>query len=184
MTGSENKNLRRLPSIDLLLRSKELASAIERFGREVVREAAREVLDEARESIRQSSGKGFISSDNSESDLGLIDRICMTAAANCHPALIPVFNLTGTVIHTNLGRALLPVEAMDALREVAGQAVNLEYDLATGTRGDRESQVEKLICVLTGAEAATVVNNNAAAVVLVLTSLAVGREVVISRGSW
>lgn len=98
------------------------------------------------------------------------------------PSFIPVFNLTGTVLHTNLGRAPLPPEAIKAISDVAGGASNLEYDLNTGKRGDRDSHVERWICELTGAEAATVVNNNAAAVLLVLNTLARRRQVIVSRG--
>ncbi len=182
MTDPVNRQLRNLPAIDQVLRLTELSSVIDCHGREVVREAAREILSRLREEIRlgtRTGGSGFVESVST----GLIVKeITARVAVRSRPLLIPVFNLTGTVIHTNLGRALLPDEAIEALTMIAGEAVNLEYELSSGTRGDRESHVEGLICQLTGAEAATVVNNNAAAVVLVLTALAVGKNVIISRG--
>ena len=98
------------------------------------------------------------------------------------PSLRPVFNLTGTVLHTNLGRALLPPSAVQAATEAMTQPVNLEYDLGGAARGERDSHVEEWLKRLTGAEAAVVVNNNAAAVVLCLTALARRREVIVSRG--
>jgi len=98
------------------------------------------------------------------------------------PHLRPVFNLTGTVLHTNLGRALAPPEAVQAVAEAMSRPVNLEYDLADGQRGDRDDHIEGLLRELTGAAAATAVNNNAAAVLLVLSTLASGKEVLVSRG--
>ncbi len=103
-------------------------------------------------------------------------------AARLAPRLRTVINLTGTVIHTNLGRALLADSALQHLMAMMAGPNNLEYDLASGGRGDRDTVVEELLCTLTGAEAATVVNNNAAAVLLTIAALARGREVIVSRG--
>jgi L-seryl-tRNA(Ser) seleniumtransferase len=109
-------------------------------------------------------------------------RLALAGGARLAPRLQPVLNLTGTVIHTNLGRALLADSALQHLLAMMAGPNNLEYDLASGGRGDRDSVVEELLCTLTGAEAATVVNNNAAAVLLTIAALARGREVIVSRG--
>ncbi len=164
---------RDLPSVDRLLAA--LGAQTEQFGRQAVVSAARAALDEARGQIRAGTGAALSESSIHERALALL-------AETQRPSLRPVINLTGTLVHTNLGRAVLPESARAAVAQVASEACNLEYDVDAGRRGDRDSHIDKLLMELTGAEAATVVNNNAAAVLLVLNSLALGREVPVSRG--
>lgn len=169
-----NARLRDIPSVDELLRSATLVEAIECFGRRAVTEALRSVLVMIREDVRK--GEGVPSPD-----------VIATAAvaaleANDRSTLRPLFNLTGTVLHTNLGRALLAEAAIDAATAAMREAVALEFDLKSGRRGERDDHLGALICELTGAAGATVVNNNAAAVLLTLNSLAAGREAIVSRG--
>ena len=182
MASTDNIQYRNLPAVDKLLNARELSEAINNFGREAVREAARDTLASIRQKLKYGNAALEADTQTPTFYVSLCQSISDLAGSRSALSLVPVFNLTGTVIHTNLGRAPLPENAIDAIQKVSRQAVNLEYDLASGSRGDRESHVEELICQLTGAEAATVVNNNAAAVVLLLTTLAVGRDVLISRG--
>ncbi|MGC8837969.1 MAG: L-seryl-tRNA(Sec) selenium transferase [Anaerolineae bacterium] len=168
------EELRRLPSVDRLLAHPILQGSLQEVPHEVVVEAAREALDRAREAIR--GGQPCPSLDH------LADAVRETLARRLRPSLVPVINATGVIIHTNLGRAPLSEETLAAMR-MAGQGYsNLEYSLEEGRRGSRYVHAEELLCRLTGAEAALVVNNNAGAVLLILAALAAGREVVISRG--
>jgi L-seryl-tRNA(Ser) seleniumtransferase len=172
MKSDENR-YRQIPSVDVLLG--EMTASIERWGRQLVTTALREELALLRQKIAGGASANPSAEDIKESAERRLLR-------GTEPGPGPVFNLTGTVLHTNLGRAILPAEALQAVTRVAGHASDLEYDLDSGERGERDTQVAALVCELTGAEAATLVNNNAAAVFLVLNTLAMGRQVPVSRG--
>ena len=166
-----------IPALDRLLRDENFAAPIARYGRDEVVRALRARLDVLRTQARAGA------LDASRLASATI-AAAVTAELQCHhgPKLRAVFNLTGTVLHTNLGRSPLPDAAVEAVVRALRAPLNLEFDLATGKRGDRDAVVAELLRELTGAEAATVVNNNAAAVLLVLNTLAARREVVVSRG--
>ncbi|HXC51046.1 MAG TPA: L-seryl-tRNA(Sec) selenium transferase [Candidatus Limnocylindrales bacterium] len=171
--AGEPRPYSRLPSVDAVLSSNmELAA----FSRSSAVAAVREAISVERERIR--SGE---SADVCDPD-AIALRSLELLRARARPRLGRVVNATGIVLHTNLGRARLSTAAIDAVRLAACGEVNLEYDLARGERGERDELVEEHLCDLTGAEAATVVNNNAAAVFLVLNTLASGKDVVVSRG--
>lgn len=165
----------RLPSVDRILRSAPAAPLIDVYGRAEVTNRIRETLAELRGELRANRAAAT-------SEAEVLDIAAEALAQDAIPSLRRVLNLTGTVLHTNLGRAMLPENAIDAISDVARGASNLEYDLEAGGRGNRDHHLESAIISLTGAEAATVVNNNAAAVMLVLNTLALGREVPVSRG--
>jgi L-seryl-tRNA(Ser) seleniumtransferase len=173
---AERDRLRDLPSVDRVLNTTAGAAALARFQRTYVTESIRSVLDEARQRLRADATAGPPSADAVMA--AALDRM---VTAQRLP-LRPVINATGVVLHTNLGRAILAPHAVEAITQVAAQAVNLEYDLERGERGERDELFSADLCALTGAEAATVVNNNAAAVLLALNSLGEGREVIVSRG--
>jgi L-seryl-tRNA(Ser) seleniumtransferase len=175
MNAGPDLPLRALPSVDEVLRADAGALAIERFGRPAVVTAVRHALDAARAALR--AGKAPPSERDALANAALA-QLALTARSS----LRPVFNLTGTVLHTNLGRALLADAAVEAAVEAMRSAVALEFDVTSGKRGERDDHVRGLLCELTGAEDATVVNNNAAAVLLVLNTLARGREAIVSRG--
>jgi len=163
-----------LPSIDRLLRQPRLAALGAEHGNTLVKQAAQQELAARRERLRA----GARAPAPEEIERSIAERVAQLAA----PRMRRVINLTGTVIHTNLGRALLADEAIDAVAGAMRGYAALEYDLAGGARGDRDRVVEPLLQDLTGAEAVTVVNNNAAAVVLALAALAAKKDVLISRG--
>ncbi len=169
--------LRKLPSVDELLREPSLQTLLSHLPRWAVLEAAREVLEERRRLARA----GQLPEEAPELST-LVQEVQTLAKRHHRPNLRKVINATGIILHTNLGRALLAEEAAHRLLEVALSYSNLEYDLEGGRRGSRQAHLERLLVKLTGAEAALVVNNNAAAVLLALNTLAEGREVIISRG--
>ncbi|MGE0873815.1 MAG: L-seryl-tRNA(Sec) selenium transferase [Burkholderiales bacterium] len=164
-----------IPSVDRLLQDARLQPAIARHGRALVVDELRAELDHRRTALRAGAAAPV-------ADSGIVEALLARLDALAQPSLCRVFNLTGTVLHTNLGRALLPRDAVDAAARVLLAPANLEYDLARGERGERDAHLEALLCRITGAEAATVVNNNAGAVLLALHAIAHGREVPVSRG--
>jgi L-seryl-tRNA(Ser) seleniumtransferase len=163
------------PSVDRIARFAAVASLCETYGRSAVIDAIRAVLDEHRTRMRES---GYLSPTDDDLSRQIADRLQQRAT----PRLRRVFNLTGTVLHTNLGRTQLSARAIEHASMAMREACNLEFDLDSGGRGERDSLLEDILIELTGAEAATVVNNNAAAVLLVLAALAQKREVILSRG--
>jgi L-seryl-tRNA(Ser) seleniumtransferase len=169
---SVNDVLRRLPSVDKLLT--EANGLVEVEGRERVTHALRQSLDAARETIRA----GGDLPDSQE----IINRARQSLQSNIQTSKHKIINATGVIIHTNLGRAPLSFAAQEAMLAVARDYTPLEFDLQTGARGRRGEAIEKLLCELTGAEAALVVNNCAAATVLMLAATAAGKGVVVSRG--
>jgi L-seryl-tRNA(Ser) seleniumtransferase len=172
--------LRAMPTVDECLRACEAAPEFAGFGREYLKLAVRRAQDELRAAI--ATGAHTSSAPARDELIADVVRRAHAAITADQPNLRAVVNATGVVLHTNLGRALLAEPAIEALAAAAASPVNLEFDLAGGGRGERDTLVEDELIRLTGAEAATVVNNNAAAVLLALNSLAAGREVVVSRG--
>ncbi len=166
-----------LPSLDRLLRAPAVRPLLETHARSLVAAEARALL----ERLRACACAGTLDADAVQVD-ALAATLAECVAGRLAPRLRAVLNLTGTVIHTNLGRAPLAEAALERIAALMGGPSNLEYDLESGGRGDRDALVESLLCELTGAEAATVVNNNAAAVLLTIAALAAGREVIVSRG--
>ncbi|PZQ47985.1 MAG: L-seryl-tRNA(Sec) selenium transferase [Rhodovulum sulfidophilum] len=166
MDGEPRRDLRDLPSVDRLLRAE--PALVERHGRARVTTAARRLLGEIRAGAAMPRD--------------IAGALALRLAAADRSALRPLFNLTGTVLHTNLGRALLAEAAIEAAVGAMREAAALEFDLSTGRRGERDSHLRGLLTELTGAEDATVVNNNAAAVLIALNTVGAGREAIVSRG--
>ncbi|WP_207265046.1 L-seryl-tRNA(Sec) selenium transferase [Desulfovibrio sp. Huiquan2017] len=169
---------RYLPSVDEVLSGLIKAEGIEDLPRPLVKDLVNEFLDICREEIRA----GAFSEAGQLSAKALSPRLTAYVRSKARPHFRRVLNATGVVIHTNLGRSLLAKPAIEAVTEACAHYSNCEFDLATGKRGSRYSHVERILCDITGAEAALVVNNNAAAVFIMLETLAKGHEVIVSRG--
>ena len=169
---------RYIPSVDRFLQDLEQDQALASLPRPLLKDLVAEFLDLCREEIRA----GVITDQSALALSALIGRAKAYVRFKSRPHFRRVINATGVVIHTNLGRSILADDAVAAVAQGCRHYSNLELALETGQRGSRYSHVEKLLCRLTGAEAGLVVNNNAAAVLLVLDTLARGREVVVSRG--
>ena len=163
-----------IPQVDKVLRHPRLVEAQSRFRREILAEICRQELGRCRAALE--SGRAVSSPDQ------IVDSILEKAEELLTPVLRPVINATGVILNTNLGRAPLPRPAIEQINRIAGGYVNLELDLRSGKRGRRDERVEELLVLITGAEAALVVNNNAAAVLLAINGLARDKEVIVSRG--
>uniref|UniRef100_A0A7C3WMB1 L-seryl-tRNA(Sec) selenium transferase n=1 Tax=Desulfobacca acetoxidans TaxID=60893 RepID=A0A7C3WMB1_9BACT len=179
MEPSRARLLRQIPAVGELLRAPELEPARYGLSRPFATEVIRQVLAEVRREILSAPVQALPAEFDAAS---FRQRVAQALESARRPSLTRVINGTGVIIHTNLGRSPLAEAAQAAILEEARSYSNLEYDLRRGTRGSRQAHLEELLVELTGAEAALVVNNNAAAVMLALNSLAAGREVIISRG--
>ena len=175
MTTDMRSLYSQLPAIDRLLRDSAFLALRESHGHTRVVELLRHMLDEARETIRDAQALPAWCNDWAQ-------EACTRLERESQSALRPVINLTGTVLHTNLGRASQAEEAIDAVVQAMRTPVTLEYDLDGAGRGHRDRALADLLCRITGAEDACIVNNNAAAVLLMLAATASGKEVVVSRG--
>jgi L-seryl-tRNA(Ser) seleniumtransferase len=168
-------DLKTIPSVDEVLKTAAATVAVERHGRPGTVAAVRHQIDIVRQAVIAGTATA-----HSVDDIADLAAARLDAASRLN--VRPVFNLTGTVLHTNLGRAVLAEAAISAATDAMREALALEFDLHEGKRGERDALLRDLLCELTGAEDATVVNNNAAAVLLVLNTLADGREAIVSRG--
>ena len=175
--GPKAASLSQLPSVDRLVQHPGCAELIRAHGAVFVTQQARTLLAQFRRQLLDG-----VATSESVQDAALVQALKESCEARLAPRMKRVINLTGTTIHTNLGRAVLAPAAIDHVALMMAGPNNLEFDLDSGSRGDRDSVVEDLICEITGAEAATVVNNNAAAVLLTIAALGYGREVIVSRG--
>ncbi len=179
ISPNQQNLLRMLPGVDHALEICSTRPFFKDVPKTVLVKAIRSVLEKLRAEILETAGK--IAAENL-SDANITEAIMTTVSRAMMPNLTPLVNATGVVVHTNLGRSLLPETVIENVAVTAGRYSNLEYDLEAGKRGSRHAIVEELLCEISGAQAAMAVNNNAGAVLLCLETLARGREVVVSRG--
>ena len=171
----KNEILRNIPQVDEILKDEALKIEVEKVPHDFLVNCIREVIVDTRANVLNDIVKDI---DKNE----ILKNVIKKVAKKSNSGLKKIINATGTVLHTNLGRSIISVNAANAIMNVALNYTSLEYDLKRGERGDRQSHIEKLITELTGCEAAMVVNNNAAATIIVLATIASGKEVIISRG--
>lgn len=175
-----NKNIlyRNIPKVDVLLENPRIVKLIKKYHRDVIVDIIREEINKLRTFIKENDDISLIEEKTNQ----LVENITKSTEKIYSYNLRKVINGSGTILHTNLGRAIISKKHANYLSEVVTNYSNLEYNLEEGKRGERYSHFEKLICKITGAEAAMAVNNNAAAVMLVLSSMAKEKEVIVSRG--
>ncbi|MHB0867791.1 MAG: L-seryl-tRNA(Sec) selenium transferase [Thermoleophilia bacterium] len=178
ITPAQSQALRSLPAVEEVLEAPGFAATVRELGRELAVESVRSVMGGLR--VRILAGESVTEDEVSPANIGAAAH--ETARRVSLPNLKPVINASGVIVHTNLGRAALAPEAIEAVGAIAASYSNLEYDLDAGKRGSRHDHITRLITALTGAEDALVVNNNAAAVLLTLAVFGGGREVIVSRG--
>ncbi|HBB27798.1 MAG TPA: L-seryl-tRNA(Sec) selenium transferase [Clostridiales bacterium] len=174
----KNIYFRNIPKVDILIEDERIKNLIENNDRDLVIDIVREKTDELREFIINSSSENEITSKIKSLIDDIVVKFKKTTALNMRK----VINGTGTILHTNLGRAVISEKIADRLKEIVTGYSNLEYDIEKGERGERYSHFEDIVCRITGAEAAMAVNNNAAAVMLILSTMAKNKEVIVSRG--
>ncbi|MBN1588290.1 MAG: L-seryl-tRNA(Sec) selenium transferase, partial [Pirellulales bacterium] len=182
MTPPNRDVLKKLPAVDLVLQEPAIAQLAGRVPRRVVVDCVRRAVEGLRSELVAGTHAEACALDQAGLLALLVERSCRQATAAMTPYYQRVINATGIILHTGLGRAVLPKQALDRIQDALTGYSLLQTDLTTGRRSRRDDAIERLLCQLTGAKAATVVNNNAAATMIVLNTLGQGREVIVSRG--
>lgn len=175
---NKNELFRKIPKVDILLEDKEIIDLIESCSREIVMEAIRKESTKLRDFIKENDDLNLCETALQQ----LTSNIVKAASIAFVPNMVEVINATGTILHTNLGRAPISKRHMEQVSKIATKYSNLEYDLKAGGRGERYAHFEELLCEITGAEAAMAVNNNAAAVMLIMNAMGKDKEIIVSRG--